>query len=69
MPRLACTLIGSALLLVAGLVAMLLGDAFAPARLPALFAFWIAAGAGLLLMVGLMLLDHRGEAARRVRIR
>jgi cyanate permease len=68
MPRLACTLIGSALMVIAGLVAMLLGDSFAPARLPPLFAFWAASGAGLLLMLGLVLLDHRGEAARQVRI-
>jgi hypothetical protein len=68
MPRLACTLIASALLIIAGLVAMLLGDSFAPARLPPLFAFWAASGAGLLLMAGLMLLDHRGAEARRVRV-
>jgi uncharacterized membrane protein len=67
MPRLACALIGSALLMIAGLTAMLLGGSSTFEWIPRLFAFWAASGAGLLLLLGLVLLDHRGEAARRVR--
>ena len=67
MQRLACTLIGFALLVFAGLVALLLGDAFAPARLSPMLAFWAASGAGLALLLGLALLDHRGAAKRQVR--
>ncbi len=67
MQRLACALIGLALLAFLGLGAMLLGDSFAPARLPPLFAGCAAAVAGVVLMLGLMLLDHRGPAKRTVR--
>jgi hypothetical protein len=67
MQRTACTLIALALMVFATLGAMLLGDSFAPARLPPLFAGCAAGLAGLVLMLGLALLDHRGEAKRRVR--
>ena len=67
MQRTACTLITLALMVYATLGAMLLGDSFAPARLPPLFAGGAAAVAGLTLMLGLCLLDHRGEAKRQVR--
>lgn len=67
MHRTACTLIALALMVFTTLGAMLLGDSFAPARLPPLFAGCAAAMAGLMLMVGLGLLDHRGEAKRQVR--
>ena len=67
MPRLACALIGLALLIFTCLGSMLLSDSFAPARLPPFFAGCAAAVAGLVLMLGLTLLDHRGAAKRQVR--
>ena len=67
MQRLACGLIGLALLVFAGLGAMLLGDSFAPARLPPLLACFAAAGAGVVLMLGLALLHHRAPARRHLR--
>lgn len=65
---LACTLIGFALVLIAAVVALLLGDAFAPARLTPLHAFYAAATAGVALLLGLVLLEHKGEAARDLRV-
>ena len=67
MQRTACALIALALMVFTALGAMLLGDSFAPARLPPLFAGCAAGLAGLVLMFGLCLLDHRGEAKRLVR--
>jgi len=58
--RIACALVGLAMLLVAVLVALLLSDALAPGRLPPILAFWVAVAAGGLLMLGLVLLDRRG---------
>jgi zinc transporter ZupT len=59
----ACTLIGVALALIAALVALLLGDAFAPARLPPLLACYAAAAAGVALLLGLAALCPEGSAA------
>ncbi len=67
MQRTACSLIALALIAFTTLGAMLLGDSFAPARLPPLFAGCAAGVAGLALMLGLCLLDHRGDAKRQVR--
>ena len=67
MQRTACSLIALALIAYIALGAMLLGDSFAPARLPPLFAGCAAGLAGLVLMLGLCLLDHRGDAKRQVR--
>ncbi len=67
MQRTACSLIALALIVYIALGAMLLGDSFAPARLPPLFAGFAAGLAGLVLMLGLSLLDHRGDAKRQVR--
>ena len=39
MQRIACALIGAALFVVCGLVALLLGDALSPGRLPPMIAF------------------------------
>ncbi len=64
--RIACTLIGAALALVCGLVALLLSDALAPGRLPPMLAFWAAVVAGGLLILGLVLLERRGPALRQV---
>ena len=63
MQRLACALIGSALLLITALVALLLSDALAPGRVPPMLAFWGACGAGVLLVGGLVLLDRGGAGA------
>ncbi len=69
--RIACALIGSALALVCGLVALLLSDALAPGRMPPMLAFWGSLLAGGLLVLGLALLDRgggplpRGYARRR----
>jgi hypothetical protein len=57
--RLACSLIGISLALICALVALLLSDALAPGRLPPMLAFWVAAAAGGLLILGLVLLERR----------
>jgi hypothetical protein len=62
MQRIACALIGSALMVITALVALLLSDALAPGRVPPMLAFWAAAGSGLLLVGGLAMLE-RGTAA------
>ncbi len=58
--RIACTLIGSALVVICALVALLLSDALAPGRVSPMLAFWAACVAGGLLMLGLVLLDRQG---------
>ena len=60
MQRIACTMIGSALLVVCGLVALLLGDALSPGRLSPMLAFYAACGAGVSLILGLVMLERRG---------
>lgn len=60
--RIACALIGTAMALVAALVALLLSDALAPGRVPPMLAFWGAVIAGGTLMLGLVILDRRGLA-------
>ncbi len=64
MQRFACTLISLSMLAMLALVAMLLGDAFAPARLPLRVAVLTATSAGVLLLLGLWLLEGRREAKR-----
>jgi hypothetical protein len=63
MQRVACALIGSAMVLITALVALLLSDALAPGRLPPMLAFWAACGAGAMLVGGLVLLERGGERA------
>ena len=63
MQRIACALIGSALLLITALVALLLSDALAPGRVPPMLCFWAACGAGALLVGGLALLEWSGRQA------
>jgi hypothetical protein len=63
MQRLACALIGSALVLITALVALLLSDALAPGRVPPMLAFWGACVAGVLLVGGLALLERGGGTA------
>jgi hypothetical protein len=53
-------MIGSALFVVCGLVALLLSDALSPGRLPPMLAFYAACGAGLSLILGLVMLERRG---------
>jgi hypothetical protein len=60
MQRIACALIGAALFVVCCLVALLLGDALAPGRLPPMPAFYAACGAGASLILGLAMLERRG---------
>ena len=60
MQRIACALIGAALLVVCCLVALLLGDALSPGRLPPMLAFYAACGAGASLILGLVMLERRG---------
>jgi len=60
MQRIACALIGTALFVVCGLVALLLGDALSPGRLPPLLAVYAACGSGVSLVLGLVLLERRG---------
>ena len=60
MQRIACALIGSALLLITALVGLLLSDALAPGRVPPMLAFWAACGSGGLLIAGLALLEWGG---------
>jgi hypothetical protein len=61
MQRIACTMIGSALFIVCALVGLLLSDALSPGRLSPMLAFYAACGAGLSLILGLMLLEQRGH--------
>lgn len=60
MQRIACTMIGSALFVVCCLVALLLSDALSPGRLSPMFAFYAACGAGVSLILGLVMLERRG---------
>ena len=60
MQRIACALIGAALFVVYGLVALLLGDALSPGRLPPMHAFYARCGAGMSLILGLAMLERRG---------
>jgi hypothetical protein len=60
MQRIACALIGSALIVITALVALLLSDALAPGRVPPMLAFWAACGSGLMLVGGLVLLERAG---------
>jgi hypothetical protein len=60
MQRIACTLIGAALFVVCCLVGLLLGDALSPGRVPPTFALYAACGAGVSLILGLILLERRG---------
>ena len=60
MQRTACALIGAALFVVCCLVALLLGDALSPGRLPPMLAFYAACGAGASLILGLAMLERRG---------
>lgn len=64
MQRFACALIGSAFAVISALVALLLSDALAPGRLAPMMAFYAACAAGGLLILGLVLLERRGEPAR-----
>ena len=61
MQRLACTLILSALSLVCALVALLLSDVLAPGRASPMLAFYAACGSGLMLIIGLMLLERKQD--------
>lgn len=63
MQRIACALIGTALMLITALVALLLSDSMAPGRVPPMLAFWGACGAGALLILGLALLEWRAGGA------
>ena len=59
--RIACTMIAGALFVVCSLVALLLlGDALSPERLPPTLAFYAACGAGVSLILGLVMLERRG---------
>ncbi len=60
MQRIACTMIGAALFVVCCLVALLLGDALSPGRVSPMLAFYAACGAGVSLILGLVLLERRG---------
>lgn len=60
MQRIACSMIGSALFVVCCLVAALLSDAMSPGRLSPMFAFYAACGAGVALILGLVMLERRG---------
>ena len=62
MQRVACALIGGALVLITALVVLLLSDALAPGRVPPMLAFWAACCAGVLLLGGLALLERGGAA-------
>jgi hypothetical protein len=59
MQRIACTMIGGALLIVCCLVGLLLSDALSPGRLPPMMAFYAACAAGLSLILGLVMLERR----------
>ena len=58
--RIACTMIGGALFVVCCLVALLLSDALSPGRLSPMLAFYAACGAGVALILGLVMLERRG---------
>ena len=60
MQRFACTMIGCALFVVCGLVALLLSDALSPGRMSPMLAFYAACGAGASLILGLVMLERRG---------
>ena len=60
MQRIACTMIGSALLIVCCLVGLLLSDALSPGRLSPMLAFYAASAAGVSLILGLVMLEWRG---------
>ena len=60
MQRIACTMIGGALFVVCCLVGLLLSDALSPGRLPPMLAFYAACGAGVSLILGLVMLERRG---------
>ena len=60
MQRIACTMIGGALFVVGCLVALLLSDALSPGRLSPILAFYAACGAGVALILGLVMLERRG---------
>ncbi len=60
MQRMACTMIAGALFVVRCLGALLLGDALSPERLPPMLAFYAACGAGVSLILGLVMLERRG---------
>ena len=62
MQRIACALIGAALFVVCCFVALLLGGALSPGRLPPMPAFYAACGAGVSLILGLAMLERRGAA-------
>jgi hypothetical protein len=62
MQRIACTMIGGALFVVCCLVGLLLSDALSPGRLPPMLAFYAACGAGVSLILGLVMLERRGAA-------
>ncbi|MDO9709303.1 hypothetical protein [Paracraurococcus lichenis] len=66
MQRFACTLIGSALVLITALVGLLLSDALAPGRVPPMLAFWAACGSGALLIGGLALLERGNTALQAI---
>lgn len=59
MQRIACTMIGIALFVVCGLVGLLLTDALSPGRLSPMLAFYAASGAGVSLILGLVMLERR----------
>lgn len=67
MQRFACALIGSAMMVITALVALLLSDALSPGRVPPMLAFWAACGSGLLLIGGLLLLERGGAEADPLR--
>jgi len=67
MQRIACALIGSALMMITALVALLLSDALAPGRVPPMLAFWAACGSGLMLVGGLVLLEWAGAESDPLR--
>jgi hypothetical protein len=60
--RIACTLIVGALFVVCCLVALLLGGALSPDRVPPSLAFCAACIAGVFLILGLAMLERRGAA-------
>ncbi len=60
MQRIACTMIGCALFVVCVLVALLLSDVLSPGRLSPMLAFYAACGAGVSLILGLVMLERRG---------
>lgn len=67
MQRIACALIGSAMIVITALVALLLSDALAPGRVPPMLAFWAACAAGLLLVGGLAMLERGGTTVDPLR--